>query len=323
MQTLFNNLSALPKPSLDDPKPLVLYHGRNCPDGFGSALAAWLFYEGKVQLCGLDHGDVNNIEQLEKHCASEIEGRYVYMLDFAFNPEITRALAERAARLIVLDHHKSAAQNFSDPELLQDWAELEGRLFLHFEMKKSGARLAWEYFQPQRPVPALIRYIEDRDIWKWEFAQSAAFLSALDMEPQEFPRWAEIADFGDQEEIAFIERGGVMNEKFQKLCADIAQNAQPVKVNGIEGLMVNCPGLFHSQVGDILARKSGSFALMWHASSDTETKKGGVKVGLRSRSSFDCIPLARSFGGGGHAQACGFRIENERLIELLSGEIQA
>jgi nanoRNase/pAp phosphatase (c-di-AMP/oligoRNAs hydrolase) len=48
-----------------------------------------------------------------------------------------------------------------------------------------------------------------------------------------------------------------------------------------------------------------------------------VKCGLRSRSGFDCIPLAESLGGGGHAQACGARLPVARLPELLSGQFQA
>ena len=44
---------------------------------------------------------------------------------------------------------------------------------------------------------------------------------------------------------------------------------------------------------------------------------------MRSRSEFNCIPLAESFGGGGHAQACGFKMGNERLVELLQGELKA
>ena len=34
-------LQLLVAPRHDDPAPLVLYHGRNCPDGFAAALAAW------------------------------------------------------------------------------------------------------------------------------------------------------------------------------------------------------------------------------------------------------------------------------------------
>jgi len=48
-----------------------------------------------------------------------------------------------------------------------------------------------------------------------------------------------------------------------------------------------------------------------------------VKCGLRSRSGFNCIALAESMGGGGHAQACGFKMPYARLPELLSGTFTA
>jgi len=68
----------------------------------------------------------------------------------------------------------------------------------------------------------------------------------------------------------------------------------------------------------MLAKQSGTFALMWSLH-----KSGVIKVGLRSRSDFDCIPLASSMGGGGHAQACGFKIAVDRLPELLGGHFNA
>ena len=296
--------SFLVRPSVDDPRPLILYHGRNCSDGFGAALAAWLFYGPEVEMRGLDHGEIQSIDDL-----GEVRGRTVYMLDFAFGPELTAALDERAAKLVVLDHHKSAAEKLTGFQCRCG--------VVHFDMHHSGARLAWEFFHPEKPVPALIRYIEDRDIWKWEFAESAAFLAALEMEPRDLLRWAEIAAFSPEQEAAFMARGGAMDEKYQKLCADIADGAHAIVFNGVQGLMVNCPGMFHSQVGDILARESGTFALMWSANEQ------GVKIGMRSRTGFDCIPLAESLGGGGHAQACGCKLPHARLAELLSGDFRA
>ena len=137
------------------------------------------------------------------------------------------------------------------------------------------------------------------------------------MEPRSFERWAEIAAFTPEQITAFTARGSAMDEKYQKLCSDMAEGAQPVIFNGVEGLMVNAPGMFHSQIGDILAKKSGTFALMWSAN------EKGAKCGLRSRSDFNCIPLAESMGGGGHAQACGFRMGIDRLPELLRGTLTA
>ena len=294
-------LQLLIKPDRHDPKPLVLYHGRGCPDGFAAALAAWLFFEGQAELLGLDHGDIKSVADLPA-----IDGRAVYILDFSFASEILRGIEQRAAKLVLLDHHKSAA------EKLTGFACRCG--VVHFDMTKSGARLAWEFFQSDRSLPDLVRFVEDRDIWVWQYPQSAGFLAALDMEPYDFERWAQIASFTPEELELFMARGQAMDEKFSKLAADIAQGGQPITFNGQRGLMVNAPGVFHSLVGDILSKQSGTFALMWSA-----TQGGVVKVGLRSQRSFDCIPLAESMHGGGHAQACGFRMGPERLAELLTG----
>lgn len=298
-------LQLLISPERNDPHPLVLYHGKGCPDGFAAALAAWLFYQGQAEFHGLDHGDIKSVDDLPV-----LQGRAVYVLDFSFSPEILQAIEQRAAKLVLLDHHKSAA------EKLTGFSCRCGAV--HFDMTKSGAHLAWQFFLPQQPVPDLVHFIEDRDIWVWQYPQSAGFLAALDMEAFEFERWAEIAAFTPAQLKEFMARGQAMDEKFNKLAADIAQGAQPVTFNGQQGLMVNAPGVFHSVVGDILSRQSGSFALMWQA-----TSGGLIKAGLRSQRDFNCIPLAESMHGGGHAQACGFRMRVERLPELLSGKFDA
>ena len=113
-------------------------------------------------------------------------------------------------------------------------------------MGKSGARLAWEFFQPDAPIPDLVRFVEDRDLWNWQYPDSAAYLAALDTQAQ----------------TQFVARGLVMDDKFTKLAADIAEDAQPVVFNGVTGLMVNAPGVFHSLVGELLSKTCGSFALM-------------------------------------------------------------
>ena len=294
-------LSLLIRPEMTDPNPLVLYHGKGCPDGFAAALAAWLFYGGKAEFVGLDHGDVKSVSDLP-----DMVGRAVYILDFSFSADILRAIDERAAKLVMLDHHKSAA------DLLTGFTCRCG--VVHFDMKKSGARLAWEYFLPDQVVPDLVRYVEDRDIWVWQYPESASYLAALDMEPFEFARWQEIVAFDAEQTALFQARGHAMDEKFTMLAQDMAEHALPLNFNGIDGLMVNASSAFHSLVGDLLCKKSGTFALMW-----TVDKKGVVKAGLRSQPGFNCIPLAESMRGGGHAQACGFKMPRDRLPELLSG----
>jgi len=292
-------------PNTNDPNPLVIYHGHQCPDGFAAALAAWLYYEGRAEFLGLDHGDVKSIDDLPA-----LDGRAVYILDFSFAEPLLRAIDARAAKLVLLDHHQSAARKLSE------FVSQSG--VVHFDMSKSGARLAWEFFQPQQPLPDLVRYVEDRDIWVWQYAQSAGFLAALDMEPFDFARWRAITQFDVAQMQTFVALGEAMDAKFKKLAEQIAENAQTLRFNGVDGLMVNAPGVFHSLVGDMLCQKSGTFALLW-----TVDQSGAVKCGLRSKANFNCIDLAESMGGGGHAQACGFRMSSHRLAELLGGSLTA
>ena len=298
-------LSLLVAPDLSDPHPLIIYHGRDCPDGFAAALAAWLFYQGKAEFLGLDHGDIKSVDDLPA-----LAGRAVYILDFSFAPAIMHAIEERAAKLVMLDHHKSAADKLSGFSCRCG--------VVHFDMKKSGSRLAWEFFQRERELPDLLRFIEDRDIWVWQYPESAGFLAALDMEPMDFERWEAIASYDDAQLQKYLERGRAMDEKFHKLATDIAEGAQPLSFNGVSGLMVNAPSPFHSVVGETLCKRSGTFALLWNVD-----KSGAIKAGLRSEPGFDCIPLAESMHGGGHAQACGFKMTLARLPELLSGKFNA
>ena len=51
----------------------------------------------------------------------------------------------------------------------------------------------------------------------WRYLESPGFLAALDMEPLDFARWAEIAVFSPAELTGFMARGAAMNERFKKL----------------------------------------------------------------------------------------------------------
>lgn len=292
------------KPSRTDPQPLVIYHG-HCPDGFAAALAAWIYFEGQAEFLPLDHGDVCTQEQLPT-----LVGRAVYVLDFSVAPALLAAIEAQVAKLVLLDHHQSAAEQFVGYSCK--------RGVVHFDLTRSGAHLAWAFFLPERPLPDLVRYVEDRDLWLWCYPQSAGFLAALDVEPFDFARWHTLSELHGDALAAFIARGNAMDEKFQQLCRSMVDNAQSLQFNGISGLMLNAPSLFHSSLGDLLSQRSGTFALLW-----TVEKPGRVKCGLRSQRHFSCITLASSMGGGGHAQACGFRMPVERLPQLLSGVLTA
>ena len=103
------------------------------------------------------------------------------MVDFSFpKDEIEKAINE-ADSVLILDHHESAKQNLSPFMFAEPWSEakaawelakIEGGGVCLFDMERSGARLAWDFFFPGQDVPNLINYIQDRDLWQHKLPHS-------------------------------------------------------------------------------------------------------------------------------------------------------
>jgi uncharacterized protein len=148
---------------------MVFYHGL-CPDGFGAAFAAWLVLKDTAEYIPCKYDEV----------PKDVTGKRVYILDFSFDPEVMTKLDQQATELILLDHHATAQKK------LQGFKCRCGGLF--FDLTKSGARLAWEHFHPNVPVPRMVQLIQDRDLWTWKFKESPDYLAALDATGFDFTR---------------------------------------------------------------------------------------------------------------------------------------
>ena len=135
-------------------KPLVLYHG-SCPDGF---CAAWVAHRalGDVELHPAKYGEA----------PPNVMGRTVYVLDFSFPRAVLEDWHRRHANLVVLDHHKSVIK------------DLAGLPYVTLDVERSGARLTWDHFFPEgnRALPALVAYVEDRDLWRWALPHTSAVM---------------------------------------------------------------------------------------------------------------------------------------------------
>ena len=150
---------------------LVLYHD-NCNDGFGAAYAAWKLLGNRAEYIACSHGDP----------PPDVKGKKVVILDFSYSNQVTKKLIADAEDLWVIDHHKSAM------------VELHDISSTHFDMTKSGAMLAWDFFHPGKESPKFIQYIQDRDLWKWELPYSKEFSAAFDMVPWEFHEYEKFED---------------------------------------------------------------------------------------------------------------------------------
>lgn len=275
---------------------LVIYHA-NCADGFGAAFAAWKRYGDAADYVPMAYGQP----------APDTTGKSVYILDFSFKKEVMRQMDEQANRIVLLDHHLSAAED------LNGFQCRCGKI--HFDMEKCGARLAWEHFHPEVPLPKMFKFIEDRDLWKWENPLSAGYLSALDSESRDFSTWSKLSDQDGGEVVAFVARGQAMLDKAESYWRSIAKRARPVSLCGVPGLVVNGPQEMRDELGSHLAATSGTFGLVW--AQDGEQ----VKVSLRANASFEVLELAKKMGGGGHPAAASFYLPANKVPALMAGTV--
>jgi uncharacterized protein len=269
---------------------IVLYHGPSCVDGFGSAFAAWKSLGDAATYLPVQYGDP---------VPDTPVGGTIYVLDFSYPRRELIALARRSSRVVVLDHHKSARD-----ELAGLGNSIPG-LGVTFDMTKSGAVLAWEYFHPGTPVPRLLNYVQDRDLWTWKLSGSREFSAALAIEPRDFKVWDNIAsDTADPGLLVDFIRRGAAVLKYQKGLVDgLAAKAILVTVGDHAGIpAVNSP-LFQSELGEELLKRfpESPFAACWFMKDEV------IEVwSLRSRGDFDVSAVAKSLGGGGHPGAAGF-----------------
>ncbi len=250
----------------------VIYHA-DCPDGFGAAFAAWKRYGAGATYRPARPGDP----------LPDLAGQDVLIADVSWPRAEMLRLAAEARSLVVLDHHKTAE------------AELGGLPFAHFDMQRSGAIITWEYLHAS-PPPEILRYIQDRDLWRWELPNAREVLAALDSYPMDFEVWDRL------EPAELVPEGRAIERYVDQQLRRLEVKARRRTLAGYRVPVINSP-IWASDLGDRLGRDQ-PFAVIW-----SEDAEGNRVYSLRSREGgVDVGELARRFGGGGHTHAAGFRL---------------
>jgi len=287
--------------------PLIIYHD-NCADGFGAAWAAYKkFGADGAEYLPMSYND-KRVELHDEHLnfPANLAGRDIYILDFSFKPEVIDAMLKVANNYVVwIDHHLTAFKDFNfDPTQRIEHSDPELNWDVILDPNKSGCVLAWEHFHPNEEVPNLLRYIEDRDLWRWQYTSTRDLATGLRSKPFTFD-WF---DFADENLTKVMDKGTAMNELFDQQLADITKRHTLTLIDGQLGRSVNCTPQFASEAGNILAKASGTFGMTWMINN-----KGMANVSLRSVGDYDVSAIAKTFGGGGHRNAAGFEVAFDRL----------
>ena len=269
-----------------DKKIIVLYHD-DCPDGFSAAWTAWKKFGDRAVYMGLSR-------QLPP--PEGLNGKEIYLLDFTYDVEKMKEMVGSNKSVVVIDHHVSAADAV---KVATDHL---------YDNSHSGATLAWVYFHKDKKMPQLLRYIEDRDLWRFSIPDTTTVCASVDLYDYSFKNWDKLARELEEPEMRerHILQGRIV-AKYEKKVSEmlVDHNAQLVDFEGYQIYCVNAPHVFASLIGSILCNKKPPIGIIWSQNHD------GIAVSLRSDGSVDVSKIAEKYGGGGHKSSSGFSIKKD------------
>lgn len=304
-----------------NPVVVVVYHKKSdlfhCPDGVVSGIIAKRAFafrgEKAVFLPGTYYNNDSIVERI-----NELSPKRVLLLDYSMPLDAIKKL--KVGTVIVCDHHKDACEQLiSTIRAERSLSRVNcPQLAVRFNNNKSGARLTWDYFFSGTEPPALVEYVEDGDLFTFCLPFSelicAGIHSALSpgMSLEEVDSMLSPAWNMTRKEFVrhFKERGNFAKSEKKKRILSAAAKAKVMVIHGRKAVSVEVSEADQdivSQLGrhlysqDFFIEHGLKFVAIYHMDGES------CYVSLRS-GGYNCLPVAKAYGGGGHEQACGFRL---------------
>lgn len=297
---------------------ICIYH-RNCGDGF---CCAWLVWStvGSHGLKDIEYIALGPSTKINEKDLEKFAGKNVLIVDLSFSKEDLLDIQKVARNVLVLDHHKTAENALKDLD------------FAIFDQSECGASLLYKslyeynnekFDHDSREVyclPHIINYVKDRDLWLWEIEGSHEINAYLQTLPFEFDIWNETATCLDNQSgrLMIREKGSMILETQNRMADELAQYSNlvelytgPERGETVKAKVVNCSvreliSMTGHRILELEESKPenerASVAIMYSIFPD-----GGLLFSVRSSPSFDASAIAVAWGGGGHANACGFK----------------
>lgn len=283
-------------------KTLCVYH-KNCTDGT-TAAAILLMKHPDCFVLPLDH---NYKEEDFNNLLSQVDGETrVYIVDFSLKPQDLKEILARAKEVINIDHHISAR------DMLSMFTKQYENFKLVFDNAASGASLTYRYMFGD-DVPDIVKYVEDKDIWKWEFGEETKYVNdylfLFTNQPEK------IKDIIQKEDIKNImEKGKIISEYTNYLINTFVEKAKDlfIKIGDYKVRAYNT-GLFQSEIGNILSTKFDQAVCLFSINGDY------AKLSFRSLDHHNpsALDLAKLLNGGGHKNAAGASVSLTEFCNML------
>jgi oligoribonuclease NrnB/cAMP/cGMP phosphodiesterase (DHH superfamily) len=258
---------------------ICIYHG-NCADGFG---AAWVVRKAL--------GEINFHPGKYQEPPPDVTGKDVVLVDFSYKRPVLMEMAEKANSILILDHHKTSAE---------DLVDLPANVTAKFDMNRSGAMMTWEHFFPSKTPPPLLLHIEDRDLWRFALQNTRQIQANVFSFPYDFQVWDTLMATAP---AALATEGEAIERKhFKDIRELLGVTTRYMVIGGCRVPAANLPYTMSSDAGHELAKGQPFAACYW------DTPEGRAFSLRSSDDGADVAEVAKQYGGGGHRNAAGFKV---------------
>ena len=284
---------------------MVIYH-KGCQDGLAAAacVCKYTFKEADYLplFVPMGYGDVKGF-LAKPDIVEVVKDKNILFLDFSFKKKDLEHLKTLAKKVMVLDHHETAMKELKD---------VEG---CFFDMKESGASMAWNYFFPGEIAPLYIKYVKDRDLWAWQFRKNSEPFNygVVDIRSKDALPFAYTIYFKDSEVLLAVEHGKRIMAKNKKIIEERVKKAEirivtiGKKEYKIMILELDSHLLISETAEYMYTHNDVCFTVIWQHN----PVKGEYKLSFRTNQpEINVGKIAEYYGGGGHAKASGAAIDH-------------
>lgn len=306
-------------------KFLILHH--DDMDGFAAGAAALSFVQGlggvpaeNIKTAAVQYAPAEELKaKFLAVTADSDEETAVFILDFSYDRETLDFFADpankRCRTLLVLDHHKTAEEALRDAP------------YAFFDMSRSGALLAFNYFFPHldHTEHHILTCIDNRDLWKGPLCAEHEVHSYLLLMRSEhgsgFMKFMQRMIFETNEDLFDNIRahGAILMSKTRSNLKSVLRSQIKTTLNGEPALVV-FSAIDQSELGEALYSQEG---MQSHMAVTVTLREDLAIFSLRSHKGHgpDVSKIASLMGGGGHANAAGFTCHPRKAWQLVYGGI--
>jgi len=309
------------------PAQVVIGYHAKCMDGLvaatvmASAVRA-ISNSATIELRALEYQGVS-INNLLEH-VSIAKPNFVYIVDFSIAMDTLEAMAQFCAHVFVLDHHKTAFEMYFPSEPVEEDSVAEyisDKIYIKLDNAQSGAGLVYSEVMEQESLQdcsrvyklkTLVQYVQDRDLWKFELAESKAVNTYIKWAIGDFSDFYGIPDISKVRSTAYtlndhpldcISKGKSLLATQAELIKSAVARASKYRIHGVSMQLVvvnETEAELTSEIGNELAKGEEGMGAIVYFQPD-----GKCKLSLRSIGDIDVTTLTKQFGGGGHKNAGG------------------